>query len=236
MLYLISIGLHDEKDMSIRALETARKCDKLFAEFYTVRLDTDANKLGEFVGKKVEELGREDVENGKKILELAKTKDIGILVGGDAMTATTHISLLTDAKNMGIETRVIHGSSVYTAVCKTGLQIYKFGRTTTLPRNGTPQSVRDVIKQNKKRGLHTLVLLDIGMHAKKGLKNLLSKDITEETEVVVCCKLGGDEEVMKYGKIKNLLDDKEIEKTPAVIILPGKLHFKEREALELLGD
>jgi len=243
MLYLISLGLNDEKDMSIKALETAKKCDELFLELYTTGLNINIKKLSKFIGKEVVELKRECLEEKSiKILNKAKSKHIGVLIGGDALTATTHISLLTDAKKLGVQTKVIHGSSIYTAVCITGLNIYKFGRTTTLPNTETqsyPMSVYDIIYQNKKIGLHSLVLLDTGLNAKRGLNILLDMEtrrkeglITEDTGAVVCCKLGSDEEVVKYGKVKDLSKNKEIEKTPAVIIIPGELHFMEKEMLE----
>ena len=35
MFYFISLGLYDVNDMSLKALEIARSCDKLFLESYT---------------------------------------------------------------------------------------------------------------------------------------------------------------------------------------------------------
>ncbi|MEM7826778.1 MAG: diphthine synthase [Candidatus Aenigmatarchaeota archaeon] len=232
MLYLISIGLSDEKDMSIRAIESAKRCDILFVEFYTTQLNTTVERLSKLIGKEIKELKREDLEEGsEKILTLAENKNVGILVGGDALIATTHSSLLIDAKKRGIRTKIVHGSSIYTAVCSTGLQIYKFGRTVTLP-DFKAASVVDAIKRNKRAGLHTLVLLDVKMNAKEGLKKLLDeKAITKEDKIIACCRLGSREEIIKYDKTENLLKNKEIEKMPGVLIIPGRLHFKEEEAL-----
>lgn len=240
MLHLISIGLHNENDMSVNAVETAMNCDELFAEFYTSQIDTSAAKLSSFIGKPVKELKREDIEdNSEKLLALAKDREVGILVGGDCLTATTHISLVIDAKKAGIPVNVVHGSSIYTAVCKTGLQIYKFGRTTTLPRFKA-KSCYDVIVANKNAGLHTLVLLDIGMKISEGVQVLLQLEneekkgiITQETKMVACCKLGSREEAIKYDVPENLIKDTTLEKTPAIILIPGSLHFKEEEALEM---
>lgn len=35
MLYLVGMGICDEKDVSLRAVETLKKCDIVFAEGYT---------------------------------------------------------------------------------------------------------------------------------------------------------------------------------------------------------
>jgi diphthine synthase len=239
MLYLISIGLFNENDMSVNAVETAMHCDELFVEFYTSQINTTAEKLSSFLGKPVRELKREDVEDhGDRIVTMAKEKDIGLLVGGDCLTATTHISLILDAKKSGIKTCVIHGSSIYTAVCETGLQIYKFGRTTTLP-SFKARSCYEVLETNRKTGLHSLVLLDIGMSIRKGVEALVELEneekkgiVTSETKLVACCRLGSHDRVIKYGTPLKLINDKELEKIQAVLIIPGELHFKEEESLE----
>ncbi|HIH25712.1 MAG TPA: diphthine synthase, partial [Nanoarchaeota archaeon] len=44
--------------------------------------------------------------------------------------------------------------------------------------------------------------------------------------------LGTEEQIIKYGKINELLDI-EINVYPQCIIIPGKLHFMEEEVLEL---
>lgn len=233
MLYLISMGIRDEKDLTIRGLEAAKKCDEVYAEFYTTNMHTDVGKLSKLIGKKVTELKRTDLEEDSgKILKKAKEKNIAILVGGDALVATTHVSLLMDAKKEGIETKVIHGSSVLTAIGETGLQPYKFGKTTTLSED-FQKSCYETILLNRKAGLHTLVLLDIGMDTVKGLETL-TKRLKPEEKAVVACHLGGDS-VITYGRIGDILKDKTLsDKTPAVIIIPGKLHFMEKEFLDSL--
>ena len=73
MLYLISLGLYEKEDMSVKALEAAKKCDKLYLESYTHFFKDSAEELSKFIGKDVTELSREDVENeSDKILEEAK--------------------------------------------------------------------------------------------------------------------------------------------------------------------
>lgn len=246
MLYLISLGLYNEKDMSLRALETAKKCDILYVEFYTTKMETDVKKLSYLVNKEVKEISRKDIENRSvKILEQAAAKNVGVFVGGDALSATTHMSLLLEAKKLGIKTKVIHGSSVLTAVGETGLSLYKFGKTTTLAfpeENYKPTSCYDAILENKKMGLHTLVLLDVKppryMTVKEGLSVLMDIEKTKKKgliaakeKIIAACCLGG-ESIIKYGKILDLAKDPKLKKTPAVLIFPGELHFHEKEFLE----
>lgn len=235
MLYMISIGLNDEKDISLKSIETAKKCSKLYIELYTDNISTNAEILSKLVGKKVFVLDRKGMEDGSgKLITEAKSKDVGIFVGGDALSATTHIMLVSEAKKAGVAVKVIHGSSIMTAVAETGLQLYKFGRTVTLTR-GFEKSILDGIKSNMKAGLHTLVLLDIGMTAKEAV-SILSKRLGQKTMAVAACRLGGNDSVIRCGSLKQLAEDKKIDSTPAVVMLPGKLHFMEEEVLEQLSS
>lgn len=247
MLYFISIGLSDEKDMSIKALEAARECDLLFAEFYTTKLNTTKEKLEKLIGKQIILLSREELEN-KKILEEAKTKKVGLLVGGDCFIATTHLALRLEAIKQGIKTKVIHGSSIVSAIAECGLHFQKFGASITIPfpertKGKLPESVYEVIKMNRARGLHTLCLLDLDIEKNKFLKpkdalkllleieekrkeNVLKKDLG----IVVFSKAGSEDSKIIFDSLENLLK-KDIE-IPAVLIIPGILHFSEKEFLE----
>jgi diphthine synthase len=242
MLYLISLGLYDENDMSLKALNAAKECDILYAEFYTSNVNTNVERLSKLLGRDVEELSRSDLEEDLEgILSKAEERDVGIVIGGDVLTATTHIEILLSARKRGIKTKIIHGSSVYTAVGECGLQIYKFGKTATVPRfkkGYMPESFYDVILENKKMGLHTLLLLDIGLTLKEGLNTVRATDEKRNKNVlkeklVVCAKLGSDKPLIKYGFANKLASSLKKE-TPGVIIIPGKLHFKEKEVLEEL--
>ncbi|MBI2676244.1 MAG: diphthine synthase [Candidatus Aenigmarchaeota archaeon] len=249
MLYLISMGLAEGRDMSLRALEAAGRCDKLYAEFYTTGMHTDVQKLSKLIGKNVQGIRRFDLENNsEKIVSEAKSSDIGILVGGDALTATTHISLLQEAIEMKIKYKVIHGSSIYTAVAETGLQLYNFGKTVSLPfpqKNYKPEGFLETIETNKRSGLHTLFLLDIKEEEKKYMdapagaellielfKRRKSKIVSEATKAVAACMLGAAKQSIVCSSLKGISENKGLRgKTPAVLIVPGKLHFMEEEFL-----
>ena len=95
-LVFIGLGLYDEKDISLKGLEEAKNCDVLFAEFYTSRLfGTDISKIERVVGKKINVLNREDVEESERILKEAEGGRVGFLTAGDPMAATTHVELLS---------------------------------------------------------------------------------------------------------------------------------------------
>lgn len=133
-LTLVGLGLWDENDVSLRGLEAARHADVVFVEGYTAFLGgADPARLAALVGKRVRTLSREEVEAPDELLALARTQEVALLVVGDSLTATTHTDLRLRARELGIETRVVHGASIATAVPGLlGLANYKFGRATTL--------------------------------------------------------------------------------------------------------
>ncbi len=252
-LTFVGLGLFDEKDISLKGLEIIKNCDKVYAEFYTARLmGTTLDKIERTIGKKVEVLNRGDTEQGEKIINSAKTGSVVFLTCGEPMTATTHVDLRLRAIKIGIKTRVIHGSSIVTAVPGLlGLQNYKFGRTTTLAyleKDYFPTSQYDVIKENKEMGLHTLVLLDIQadkdkyMTANEGIRFLLKMEEGKKQGVfnldsLVCVvgRAGSDNPVCFAGYAKELVD-RDFGPPLHTLVIPGKLHFMEIEALVLLAQ
>lgn len=251
-LTFIGLGLYDEKDISLKGLEEIKNCNKVYAEFYTAKLTgTDIKKIEKTIGKPIEILTREQTEKGDKILESSKDKDVVFLTCGDPMTATTHIDLRLRAIKMGIKTRVIHSSSIVTAVPGLlGLQNYKFGRTTTLAypeKDYFPTSQYNVIKENKEMGLHTFILLDIKadkdryMTANEGMKLLLKMEekhregiFGEDSIVCVVARAGSSDPLSVAGAVKDLIDG-DFGPPLHSLVIPGKLHFMEIEALQLLA-
>lgn len=247
MLLLIGLGISGYDDISVKGIDGLLGCDEVYAEAYTGDMKEGAiERIEEKTGKKITLLKRKDVEEGKQLVEKAKEKRIALLVPGDPLIATTHISLILSARKEKVETKVIHSSSIISAgIGESGLHPYKFGRMVTLAfwREGyTPTSPYDVILENKERGLHTLLLLDrdekIGrMDAKKGIELLFQMEkekkkglITDETVAVVLSRVGYDGQKISFGRMNELLK-KELGPTPHIIILPGPLHFLEEEYL-----
>ena len=247
MLTLVGLGLFDEKDVTPRGIEAAKAADAVYIELYT-NAWRGKDGLEKIIGKKIIELKREDLEqHAGKIINEAKTKDIVLFVSGDPMIATTHSMLLADSKKAGIKTKVVHNASIVSAIGETGLHVYKFGATATVPfpeKTGgkLPESIYDVLKSNNAAGLHTLLLLDIKpekcMTPNEAIKILLElekkcsgKIFTDEMEIIVFARAGAPESEIIFGKVREL-KGVDFGKPPMVLIVPGKMHFSEREHLE----
>jgi diphthine synthase len=247
MLTLIGLGLFDEKDLTLRGIEETKKADNIYIELYTSFWHGSIKNLEKSIGKKVEILQRKDLEeNSKEILDEAKSKNIVIFVPGDPLVATTHSSLVLEARKLKIKTKIIHNASIISAIGETGLHLYKFGPCVTIPfpektKGKQPESVYDVIKMNKSRGLHTLCLLDVVgeeeryMSPAEAAGTLLDIEdkrkegvFTENVEILVVSSLGSDKSLVIFDKIKDLTNRK-IEEKPSILIIPGILHFTERE-------
>ncbi|MDG6221395.1 MAG: diphthine synthase, partial [Candidatus Thermoplasmatota archaeon] len=164
-LIFIGLGL-SAGDITLKGLEKAAEADILVSEEYTsMLLGGGLEWLEKRLEKNIQRLSRKQVEDMDLVLQMAKDQKVAFLVAGDSMAATTHAEIRTRARDMGIETEMVYGVSIYTAAASAlGLMHYKFGRTTTLPYpddDYLPTSPYEMICENKNRGLHTLVLLDI---------------------------------------------------------------------------
>lgn len=247
-LYLIGLGLWDEKDISVKGLEIAKKCKHVFLENYTsVMLGTNSEKIEKLIGRKLKIVGRKEVEQDKEFLKLAAKEDVALLVGGDPSVATTHIEIIQEAKTKKIKTQTIHSSSIFSAVCESGLFAYSFGKSCSIPfwdDKFKPESFYDVIVENQKSGAHTLVFLDLHPEAKKfmtvndALRVLLEiaarrkKEISLDTIAVGFARVGSPDAVIKAGTISELLDYG-FGSPMHILVIPGKLHFMEKDALSL---
>jgi len=164
-LYIIGIGLNDEKDVTIRGLELIKKASKVYLENYTSILQCGKEDLEKLYGQEVILADRDLVEKrADTILDEATSTDVAFLVIGDPMSATTHLDLQSRASERGINTEIVHNASIITAVGVVGLELYKFGKTTSIvfpQEDWDVQSHYDALKENQTLGLHTLFLLDI---------------------------------------------------------------------------
>ena len=165
VLFMIGLGLSDEKDITVKGLEAVRNSTKIYLECYTAILMIDKAKLEEFFGKEVIEADRDFVESGsQQMIEAAKEEQVSFLVVGDPFCATTHSDLYIRCVESGVKVEVIHNASIVSAVGCCGLQVYRFGEIVSLPfftEKWRPYSFYERIKNNRDKGLHTLVLLDI---------------------------------------------------------------------------
>uniref|UniRef100_A0A2N9EDB5 diphthine methyl ester synthase n=1 Tax=Fagus sylvatica TaxID=28930 RepID=A0A2N9EDB5_FAGSY len=170
MLYIIGLGLGNEKDITLRGLEAVKKCEKVYIEAYTSLLSFGLSSDGlstleKLYGKSITLADREVVEEkADDILLEARGSDVAFLVVGDPFGATTHSDLVVRAKKMGVDVKVVHNASVMNAVGVCGLQLYRYGETVSIPfftETWRPDSFYEKIQSNRKLGLHTLCLLDI---------------------------------------------------------------------------
>lgn len=246
-LYLIGLGLSTEKDISFQGLGIIRKCNKIYLENYTSLLQCPIKELEKFYGKKIIPADRELTEQKTDtLIKEAKDRDVAFLIIGDPFSATTHIELFKSAKEKGVEVKVINNASILTAVGITGLQLYNFGKTTSLPfieEQPNLETPYNILKDNRKMGRHTLFLLDLRpqenrfVTIKKGLEILegiearkKQKIINKSLVAVACARLGSDNFLIKVGTFEEL---KKIDfgKPPYCLIIPGKQHFVEEEML-----
>jgi diphthine methyl ester synthase len=164
-LYMIGLGLGDVTDITIKGLSAIKTSEYIFLESYTSIYGSTKEELEKLFGKKIIEANRNFVEsNSEKILEHANEENVSFLVIGDVFGATTHTDLFLRAKQEEIDVVVINNASIINAVSLTGLELYRFGRTASIvfdDDNWLPETPYEIIKENKKLGLHTLCLLDI---------------------------------------------------------------------------
>lgn len=248
-LYLIGIGLADEKDITVKGLEIVRKCGKVYLENYTSLLQCSAGDLEKFYGKKIIPADREKSEQGDlEIVEEAGKKDVAFLVAGDLFSATTHTDLFKLAKEKKVPVKVVHNASILTAIGITGLQLYKFGKTASIPfaeEHPNLETPYNVLKDNLEKGLHTLFLLDLRPVEKKFMTVNEALEILENIEkrkkekivdkkmlVVGCARLGSDNAAIKAGILEEVKKFN-FGKPPHCLIIPGKLHFVEEEMLQI---
>jgi diphthine synthase len=246
-LVFIGLGLHDERGITLRGLEEARSADVLFAELYTSGLaGASLESIQRLLGKEIRTLSRAQLEGGRDILDAAARQKVALLVVGDPMAATTHVDLRLRAASAKIPTRIVHGVSILTAAAGAlGLQLYKFGRTTTVPFPSpgySPTSPLEAVLGNWRAGLHTLVLLDLredGTFLPPGeaiasllqmAKDLGTKDLGPHALACVLSRVGSPEVRSVAGRIEDMAQ-RDFGPPPHCLVIPGPLHFLEKEAL-----
>jgi diphthine synthase len=181
---------------------------------------------------------------------MQKKKKVVLLAYGDPYIATTHIELRTRAIEEKIKTYSIHAASSLTSMIgECGLHFYKVGRIATIMSEmkslTTPYYV---IYKNIIEGNHTVLLLeynqdkDFFLDPKDALNGLLETEkgqirnvISPSTYVIVASRIGFKDQKIITGKISSL---KKIDfgKPPHTVIIPGRLHFTESDALKLFGQ
>jgi diphthine synthase len=247
MLTFVGLGLYDERSITVAGREAIAEAENVFLETYTSRLaGANVADLEAAHETTIEPLGRADVErHPEPILDAAETEPVAVLVGGDPIIATTHVDLRLRAAERGIETRIVHGTTAQAAASSlTGLQNYRFGKAATLPFPGSrgptvPESVPRTIRENRERGLHTLVFLDIEADDPAGEPRFLDAGtaadaLTEPLDdalAVVVARAGSEEPLVEADRL-SALAQRDFGDPLHLLVVPGECHHMEREALE----
>ena len=237
------MGLGLDQSPTLKAVKEMKACDRIFVETYTSPIQ--GHGLSEIASElNVEPVSREFVEDGRKILELAKTKRVALVSSGDPLVATTHQELRCRALREGIETRIIHGSSILSAISgELGLHSYNFGRMVTMTEEPMQYTAYNTVYQNLLRGLHTTILLQwdesrnffllprpAGASLQNAENDLKYGALKPESLVLVASRLGS-RQVRLVATSFHELQTADMGEPPHTIVIPGKLHFTEREAL-----
>lgn len=269
MLYLIGLGLSYESDITVRGLETVKKCKRVYLEAYTsILMAANQESLEKFYGREIILADRELVETGSDdILKDADKEDVAFLVMGDPFGATTHTDLVIRARELGIKVETIHNASVMNAVGACGLQLYQFGQTVSLvffTDSWKPDSFYGKIMENRKIGLHTLLLLDIKVK-EQSIENMArgrliyepprymdiataaqqlleiesirqEQAYTPNTPCVAISRLGSPTQTFKAGTLQELSEYDSGEPLHSLVMLGRQVHELELEYLYQFVD
>jgi diphthine synthase len=247
----VGLGLTSDC-LSLRALTILRSSDYIFLDTYTSYLPGfSLDHFSGFLDKEVTPLQREDLEGrgGKDILDRALTSKVSLAAFGDPFIATTHVWLRNTAIKRGIPTVYVPGVSIYSAAFSlVGLEIYKSGPAATIvePSNiYRPMAAYEKVILNLRRGLHTLLLLELDVQrnslmtfsrgAQLVAEGLESFGVRVDDLLGIGISAVGSEKqgavaspIRSLAKIRN-------EAFPHCLIVPGRLDAVEAEALMLLG-
>lgn len=237
-LYIIGLGLNDEKDISLKGLDAIKNSKKVYLEGYTSLLQCSKEDLEKEYECSIEVVDRSFVET-----ELEKKfplkENTSLLVIGDPFSATTHSALVLGCKEKNQDYEIIHNTSIMNAVGEVGLELYKYGMTVSLPYpvdSVLPLSAFQRIMNNGKNGFHTLVLLDIKadeekfMTIKEGIDLLFGMGLPKHTKIIGVSRLGNKNQKIKYGTMSEL-EQTDFGTNPHCIIIPSELNVLEEEML-----
>ena len=261
MLWFVGTGINGYRGLSIAALDVLKKCDIVYVERFTSALSEDDlhglnSLLLEMHAKPMQRcVQRWFVEDGREILEAARTKNVAIVTYGDPLIATTHTELRSRAAKKSIKTAVLHAASgIASIIGEAGLHVYKFGRIVTMMSElHSALSVYNTIFENLLAGSHTLILTEYSHNNDESkepffldpasvFKMLLDVErdqkhqiFSHDTFAVVASRVGMQDQKITSGKVKSLMGV-DFGNGPHSLIVTGVLHFTETEALASLTE
>ncbi len=245
-LTFVGLGLGD-KGVSLAGIDAIKDAEIAYLEYYTSpHAPRLLSELEAASGRTLTIVDRTFVEEGRTILREAKEKSVVLAVQGDPMVATTHNDLRSRAILEGITTAVIHGSTIAVAAASaSGLHYYKFGATVTFTRKSVDyhQQVYRRVHRNLIDGSHTLLLLEFDTESGSGadpialMKGLLEAErnfkrevVDDKTFLIVLSRIGTAGEKVVAGELAAMMGV-EFGAPPHAVIVPGSMHFTEKEAV-----
>jgi len=250
MLWFIGLGISGFKSIPNEALDVLSKADIVYLEQFTSPISkSDLTKIKKSTKGEFKPAKRWLVEDGKEILGNSKKKKVVLLSYGDPYIATTHIELRARAIEEKIKTHSIHAASSLTSMIgECGLHFYKVGRIATVMSEMELTTPYYVIYKNIIEGNHTVLLLeynqdkDFFLDPNDALKGLLETEkgqirnvISTSTYAIVASRIGFKDQIIISGKISSL-KKRDFGKPPHTIIIPGRMHFTESDALKVFGE
>lgn len=248
-LSFVGLGL-GAKGITLEGVGEMMEADVIYLEYYTTPHEPQLlRQVQSATGKTFTIVDREFVEDGSKILSEAETKKVVLAVLGDPMIATTHNELRVRAIRRGSETRVVHSATIVSAAASaSGLHSYKFSRTVTVTRESVSKLTQayHILHENLLEGAHTLFLLEYDIQAGEGvtpadaMAGLLLAEasfkrgvVRDDTFALVLSRLGREDASMAAGSLAEL-SKVEAGGAPHCLVIPGKLHFTEVEAISAI--
>jgi diphthine synthase len=251
MLWFVGLGISGTKSISIEVEKMIQEADFVYLEAFTSPISqTHEEEIKKIVNGNFKIAKRWLVEDGQEILKAAKNSTVILLSYGDPYVATTHIELRTRAKLENIETNTIHSASAVTSMIgEAGLQFYKVGRVVTImnEKKSTITPYTNIFK-NLTQGLHSIILLEYNhdkkyfLDPKNAILDLLDIEkeqkrtvLSDDTFAIIASRIGFETQKIISGKFSNLLKI-DFGEPPHSIIIPGKLHFTESDAINVLTE
>ena len=251
MLWFVGLGISGTRSIPIEVVKIIQEADFVYLEAFTSPIyKQHEEEIKNMVNGSFKIAKRWLVEDGQEILKTSKSSTVVLLSYGDPYIATTHIELRTRAKLENIETNTIHSASVLTSMMgEAGLQFYKVGRIVTIMNEKkyiiTPYNV---IFKNLIHGLHSVILLEYNqdenyfLDPKDAISNLLYAEkeqkrnvVNNDTFAMVASRIGLKTQKITSGKFSDLLKI-DFGEPPHSIIITGKLHFTESDAINALTE
>ena len=114
-LFLVGMGISDERTIPLSGFDRIEEADVVFAEMFTSLLvEGSIDRLSQLTGKEIILLGRRELEEGEEVMSaFDENESVCLLTAGDPLAATTHQELRLDAIRRGIDVEMINSGSIF---------------------------------------------------------------------------------------------------------------------------